>query len=56
MSQILALTLPLPVLLALVALLLVSLVVGVVLATLQRPAPVLLPQPAGERATASERN
>lgn len=54
MSQILALTLPLPVLLALFALLLVSLVVGLVLATL-RPAPVRLPLPAAESAATSER-
>lgn len=55
MSQILALTLPLPVLLALVALLLVSLLVGAVLATLQRPEPVRLPLPGGDSA-ASERH
>lgn len=54
MSQILAVALPLPVLLALVALLLVSLVFGAVLATLQRPAPVQLPAP--EHAATSERS
>lgn len=53
MSYILAVTLPLPVLLALVASLLVSLAVAAVVVTMRWPAPVRLPQRGGENATAA---
>ena len=51
MSHILAVNLPLPVLLALVASLLVSLVVAAVAVSLHRPAPVRLPA-RGDRCSA----
>ncbi|WP_306392757.1 hypothetical protein [Telluria beijingensis] len=56
MSHILAANLPLPVLLALVASLLVSLVVAAVAVSLHRPAPVRLPARDDERAAVSERD
>lgn len=55
MSQVPAVTLPLPVLLALAAMLLVSVLVAVVAATLHRPAPVPLAPPAGDHSASAER-
>lgn len=54
MSHILAANLPLPVLLALVASLLVSLVVAAVAISLHRPAPVRLPSRSDERACVAD--
>lgn len=56
MSHVLAANLPLPVLLALVASLLVSLVVAAVALSLHRPAPVRLPARGDERGAVADRD